>query len=130
MLDLSAEEPIKHLCFDSSQVSRNMFATIVNQDNELQYMTATVLAVVVEKVKSECTCSLLSRYSSRYIFSCSLEIHVGFLCLRCSSSTKLQYMLAGVLQCFIFATQQGLQNFGFHLLALETTSMCYILRDL
>ena len=55
MLDLSAFEPIEHLYFDSSKVLRNMFATVHDNNSEQEYITAALLAAVVDKVKTECT---------------------------------------------------------------------------
>ena len=55
MPDLSASEPIEHLCFDSSKVSRNMFATVHDNIGKQEYVTAALLTAVVDKVKRECT---------------------------------------------------------------------------
>ena len=59
MPDLSASEPIEHLCFDSSKVSRNMFATVHVNNGDQEYVTAMLLAAAVDKVKRECTCATL-----------------------------------------------------------------------
>ena len=55
MLDLSAEERVEYLCFDSNKVSRNMFATVKNDYSEQEYVTPTLLASTVERIKALCT---------------------------------------------------------------------------
>ena len=55
MLDLRAEEPMEHLCFESSKVSRNMFATVTDDYGEQHYVTPALLASTVNKVKAQCT---------------------------------------------------------------------------
>ena len=56
MADLSAEEPVEHLCYESNKVSSNMYATVSDKYGKQHYVTVALLAFVVEKVKLECTC--------------------------------------------------------------------------
>ena len=68
MPDLSASEPIEHLCFDSSKVSGNMFATIGDNNDEQEYIIATLFAVAVDKVK-ECIGSTLFQNTQCFCFA-------------------------------------------------------------
>ena len=80
MPDLSASEPIEHLCFDSSKVSRNMFATVYDNNGEQEYVTAALLAAAVEKVKRECTGSTLFRNTQCVCFAlvlCFMGVCMG-----------------------------------------------------
>ena len=54
MLDLSIEEPIKHLCFNSSKVFQNMFITVTYKYGKQQYITLPILASIVKKIKNKC----------------------------------------------------------------------------
>ena len=55
MRDLSAKEPIEHLCFDSSKVTCNMFATTNDKVGKQHYVMLALLESMVDKVKSDCT---------------------------------------------------------------------------
>ena len=55
MPNLSSEEPFEHLCFESSKVSRNMFATVMDKYGEQHYVTLALLASTVDKAKTQCT---------------------------------------------------------------------------
>ena len=55
MPDLSSDEPVEHLCFESSKVSRNMFATVTDEYGEQQYLMPVLLASAVDRAKTQCT---------------------------------------------------------------------------
>ena len=55
MPDLSSEEPVEHLCFESIKVSKNMFATVTDEYREQHYVTPALLASTVDKAKTQCT---------------------------------------------------------------------------
>ena len=55
MPDLSSDELVEHLCFESNKVSRIMFATVTDKYREQQYVTPVLLACAVNKAKTQCT---------------------------------------------------------------------------
>ena len=52
MSDLSCEEPMEHLHFESSKVSRNMFAIVTDDYGEQHYVTPTLLASTIDRTKT------------------------------------------------------------------------------
>ena len=55
MFDLSSEEPMEHLCFESSKVLRNIFAIVTDEYGEQHYVTLVLLASAVDRAKTQCT---------------------------------------------------------------------------